>query len=126
MIVDDEERILFVLERALKTLDDHLGVETASTAEHALHLARQQFYELVISDLVMPDMDGVELTERIRELSAESTVVWMTAYGCKSFEKEAERLEVCRCVEKPLEIKMFRDVVRQAMCLNEDGGSERE
>jgi DNA-binding NtrC family response regulator len=126
LIVDDEERILFVLERALRTLDDHLGVETASTAKDALHLMGQQTYDLVVSDLVMPDMDGVELTERIRELSADSAVVWMTAYGCKSFESEAERLEVYRCVEKPLEIKMFRDVVRQAMCLSEDGGSEGE
>jgi DNA-binding NtrC family response regulator len=123
LIVDDEERILFVLERALAKLGDDLGVETATTAEEALHKAGQRSYDLVISDLIMPDMDGIELTERIRELRSEAAVVWMTAYGCRSFKEDAERLDVHCCVEKPLEIQGFREVVQQALSL-QDAGSD--
>jgi hypothetical protein len=46
----------------------------------------------------------------------------MTAYGCPSFEGEAERLGVYRCVEKPLEIDEFREIVREAMLAAETDG----
>lgn len=123
LIVDDEERILFVLENALTKLDDDLGVETASTAHEALRKAGERPYDLIISDLIMPDMDGIEFTEKIRDLTSDAAVVWMTAYGCRSFEEDAERLDVHCCIEKPLEIQGFRDIVRQAMSLRESGGS---
>jgi DNA-binding NtrC family response regulator len=118
LIVDDEERIRFVLRNALRTLDDGLEVETASTAEDALHKAKGCSFDLIISDLIMPDMDGIELTEKLRDLPGDIAVVWMTAYRCRSFKAEAERLGVFRCVEKPLEIQRFRDVARQAMELD--------
>lgn len=119
LIVDDEERILFVLQNALKHLDG-VGVETASTAEDGLRKASERPYDLVISDMIMPDMDGIEFTERVRDLRSDAAIVWMTAYGCRSFASEAERLDVHRCVEKPLEIQGFRDVVRRAMGLGDD------
>jgi DNA-binding NtrC family response regulator len=120
LIVDDEERILFVLEHALRKLTDGVEVETAGTGGEALRKARKRSFDLVISDLIMPDMDGVELTERIRDLSSECAVIWMTAYGCQSFQAEAERLGVYCCVEKPLEIQRFRDLARRAMALDEE------
>lgn len=115
LIVDDEEPILFVLHRALTRLDDDLEVETAETAGDALQQLEDDAFDLVITDLIMPDMSGVEFTEKILELDPQPTVVWMTAYQCQSFREEAERLGIFRCVEKPLEIEPFRELVRQAM-----------
>jgi len=124
LIVDDEERILFVLEHALRKLDDGLKVETASTGEDGLRRVGEHSYDLIISDLIMPDMDGVAFTEKIRDLSSEVAVVWMTAYGCKSFQAEAERLGVYCCVEKPLEINQVRELAREAMASDEEPVSE--
>jgi DNA-binding NtrC family response regulator len=121
LIVDDEERILFVLEQALAKLNNDCEVETASTGKDALQMARERRYDLVISDLIMPDMDGVEFTEKVMDLRPDTAVVWMTAYGCHSFQGEADRLGVYSCVEKPLEIRGFRDLARRAMAL--DNGS---
>ena len=123
LIVDDEERIRFVLRNALSKMDDGFEVETAGTAEDALQKAEARSFDLIISDLIMPDMDGIELTEKLRDLADDTAVVWMTAYGCRSFEEDAERLDVHCCIEKPLEIQGFRDIVRQAMSLRESGGS---
>lgn len=120
LIVDDEERIRFVLQQALATFDDGFEVETAGSAEDALRKVRARSFDLIISDLIMPDMDGIEFTERIRELESGSAVVWMTAYGCQSFEHEVERLGVYACVEKPLEIQGFRELARQAMGMDEE------
>ncbi len=119
LIVDDEERVLFVLRNALMKLDNGFEVVTASTAEDGLRKARDVSLDLVITDLIMPDMDGIEFTEKIKDLRSEAAVVWMTAYGCRSFQSEAERLGVYRCVEKPLGIQEFREVARQAIATAE-------
>lgn len=122
LIVDDEERVLFVLRNALTKLHNGLEVVTAATGEDALRKAQDLNVDLVITDLIMPDMDGIEFTERIRDLSGNTAVVWMTAYGCRSFEGEAERLGVYRCIEKPLEIGEFREVARLALAKAKGGG----
>ena len=118
LIVDDEEPILFVLHKALVRLENDIGVETAGTAEEALEKIREGSFDLIITDLIMPDMSGIEFTEQIRALDDQSVVVWMTAYHCQTFENEAERLGIYCCVEKPLEIQPFRELVRQAMALD--------
>ncbi len=121
LIVDDEERVLFVLRNALTKLDNDVEVVTAGTAEDALRKATDTPFDVVVTDMIMPDMDGIEFTERMRDANSESAFVWMTAYGCRSFEGEAERLGVFRCVEKPLEIHEFRTVVREAIADKDDG-----
>ena len=115
LIVDDEERVLFVLQNALMKLADGFEVLTAHTAQDALRKASDQCCDLVITDLIMPDIDGIEFTEKIKDTAGEPTVVWMTAYGCHSFKAEAERLGVYRCVEKPLEIDEVRRLAREAL-----------
>jgi DNA-binding NtrC family response regulator len=122
LIVDDEERVLFVLQNALMRLENNFEVVTAETGEDALRKARDVPFDLVVTDMIMPDMDGIEFTEEIRGLPSEPAVVWITAYGCRSFESEAERLGVYRCVEKPLEIHEFRAIVRQAMASGDENG----
>ncbi|MFW6115602.1 MAG: response regulator [Chloroflexota bacterium] len=123
LIVDDEERVLFVLQNALTRLEDSFEVVTAATGEDALRKAKDMDFDLVITDLIMPDMDGIEFTERILEMRSNPAVVWMTAYGCRSFEGEVERLGVYRCVEKPLEISEFREIARKALVATR-GGSD--
>jgi DNA-binding NtrC family response regulator len=125
LIVDDEERVLFVLQNTLKKLENNFEVVTASTAAEGLRKARDEEFDLVITDLIMPDMDGIEFTEKIRDLNCEAAVVWMTAYGCQRFEREAERLGVYCCVEKPVEIQEFREVARRAIATDEEGGRDR-
>lgn len=115
LIVDDEERVLFVLQNALMKLADDFKVLTANTAHDALRKASDERCDLVITDLIMPGTDGIEFTEKIRAMEGEPTVVWMTAYGCQSFRAEAERLGVYRCVEKPLEIDEVRRLALDAL-----------
>ena len=121
LIVDDEKRVLFVLKNALSRLDDSLKVMTADTGQDALGKMADERYDLVITDLIMPDMGGVELTRQIRARENSPAVVWMTAYGCQSFMAEMEKLGVYRCIEKPVEIAQIRQVAREALRQNETG-----
>jgi two-component system response regulator (stage 0 sporulation protein F) len=119
LIVDDEERILFVLSSVLSKVENSLEITTASNGEEAVEKTRAAPFDLVITDLIMPGMDGVELTREIRTLRPAAAVIWMTAYGSQRFVAEAQELAVHRCLDKPLEIEEFREAVRQALELGE-------
>lgn len=115
LIVDDRELVLFVMERALEKLDRDCELVGVRSGQEALEAIEEQAFDLIITDLKMPDMDGVELTEQIRAKERDVVVVWITAYGCQGFAEEAERLDVFRCVEKPLEVKLIRRMAREAL-----------
>lgn len=118
LAVDDDDRVLFVLRETLSGLNGCL-VTTARNGREALDRIREQTFDLVITDLVMPDVDGVALTEAIRDLQCNTSVIWVTAHGCKRVSQEVQRLNIYRCLEKPLEIRTIRSAAREALGENE-------
>ena len=64
LVIDDEPFVRDALKRVLE--EDELGVEVAADAETALDQLRRQAFDLVILDIIMPGMDGVELIRRLR------------------------------------------------------------
>ena len=115
LVVDDDERVLLVFHDALMRLGCEFEIVTARNGREALEKAREAPFDLIITDLRMPDVDGIALTEAIREIDLEVAVIWMTAYGCHAMRAEAARLAVYRCLDKPVEIGEIRDAVRQAL-----------
>jgi DNA-binding NtrC family response regulator len=119
LVVDDDERVLLVFHDALMRLGCEFEIATARNGREALEKAREAPFDLIITDLRMPDMDGIALTEAIREIDLEVAVIWMTAYGCHEMRDEAARLAVYRCLDKPVEIGEIREAVRQALRVGE-------
>jgi len=117
LIVDDEESVMFVLNGALARVNDEyeLVVERASDGKEALAKALDGQFDLLITDIRLPGIDGVELTERVRRESPATHVIWITAYGSRKLREDAERLEVYMCLDKPLEIGQIRQAVREAL-----------
>jgi DNA-binding NtrC family response regulator len=115
LVVDDDERVLFVLRRALLAFQNGYEIVTAQDGHKALDRAREFPFDLLITDLKMPGMDGVALTQAIRGLNSSTVVVWITAYGCAQVSDEATRLSVYECLEKPLRIDKIRWVVQEAL-----------
>lgn len=115
LVVDDDERVLFVLQETLKTVGDDYEIVTGQNGHSALGRIKETAFDLIITDLRMPDIDGVELTEVIRALSPTTRVIWITAYDCRTLRADAVRLGVFRCLDKPLEIDEIRDAVREAL-----------
>jgi DNA-binding NtrC family response regulator len=115
LIVDDETHILFVLRHALARLGCECQVETFAKSVDALEAARHTPFDLVITDIRMPDMDGVAFTEALRALYYDPIVIWMTAYDCCATGPEAERLRVHRCLDKPLEVAEIRRIVSETL-----------
>ena len=117
LIVDDEESVLFVLNGVLARVSDchEVDVEMATNGKEALDKALEGEFNLLITDIRLPGIDGVELTEKVRRESPTTSVIWITAYGSERLRKDAERLGVYVCLDKPLEIGQIREVVRAAL-----------
>jgi DNA-binding NtrC family response regulator len=115
LIVDNEPSVLFVLRGALRSLNDAWDIITAPNGSEGWKRIREQPCNLVITDLRMPGLDGVELTEAIRAFYPSTAIVWMTAYDCYQVLQVRKRLGVYRCVNKPLEIEEIRSIAREAL-----------
>ena len=115
LVVDDDERVLLVLHDILAGLGSQYEVVTAQSGYEALDKARKTPFDLLIADLRMPGMDGVELTEAIKALSPSTVVIWITAYGSQETSAEAQRLGVYRCLDKPLEVAEIRQIALEAL-----------
>lgn len=121
LVVDDEEHVLFTLRHTLAGLGREHEIVTSSSGHDALARAEEGIFDLLLTDLRMPEVDGVTLTEAIRVRHPGTVVIWMTAYGGAAVSAEAQRLGVYRCLDKPLEVSEIRRIVRLA--LETGGGS---
>lgn len=115
LVVDDEEQVLFTLQHALMGLGGEYEIVTARDGCEALERVTAMPFDLVITDLRLPGMDGVTLTEAIRTLNPNTAVIWITAYGCREVQAQAARLGVYRCLDKPVEIGEIRKIALEAL-----------
>jgi two-component system cell cycle response regulator CpdR len=115
LVVDDEERVLFVLSHALQRAAANYDVITARDGGEALRQINESSFDLLITDLRLPVMDGVALTKAIRGAKPAIPVIWITAYGNSEARAEGEQLSVYRILDKPVEIAEIREVVQQAL-----------
>ena len=114
LVVDDDDQVLFVWSNALASLTN-IKLETAQDGEEALQILRQRRFDVIITDLRMPRMDGYRLTEAIRAQDPDVTIVWLTGYRDPSKAATQARLGVYRCVDKPLTVAEIRALVRDAV-----------
>jgi DNA-binding NtrC family response regulator len=124
LIVDDDPMVLFVFRDTLRQLGNAYEIVTTQSGLRALDEAKKEPFGLVITDLNMPDLGGVALTEGIRQTSPDAAVVWITAYGCHSVSTDAARLQVHECYDKPLEVDEILQIAREALDI--DTGAPRE
>ena len=101
LIVDDEERICKMLARHFQYLD--YNVETAANGQKALEIMEQTKIDVVISDIRMPVMDGVELLKRIRREYPMTRVVMITGYVTMENALACLRNSADTCIFKPIE-----------------------
>lgn len=101
LVVDDEAHIVQVV--ALKLRNAGLEVETAGDGDEALALLRARTFDLVVTDLQMPAMSGIELARAMAANAALSRipVLMLTARGHLLREGEADSANIARVVHKP-------------------------
>lgn len=114
LIADDEPNIRRVLE-ALFTRDGH-EVITAENGRKALDvLSTNPNVEVLISDLIMPDINGVELLEAARQINPSISVLMITAHGTIKSAVDAMRLGAFDYITKPFDMDEIKVVVKKAL-----------
>ena len=111
LIVDDERG---VRESIRLLLDRHFRLHVVAGGEAAIELLRAQSIGVILLDLTMPGLTGLETLAKMREIDEHVEVVIVTAYGSVRDEKEAERLGACDWVTKPIDGKRLIEIVRSA------------
>jgi two-component system response regulator AtoC len=113
LVIDDDPP----MRRALQILLNQLGVESvvAESAEAGLAVLAAEHIDLVMTDVRLPGITGVEALRRIRELDASLPVIVLTAYGTIQNAVEAMRLGAFDYVLKPFELEAIAAVVRKAL-----------
>lgn len=125
LVVDDDDSVLFVLSHSLEKLGNEYEIVTAHSGEEALEKFNETAFHLLLTDLKMPGIGGVVLTEAVRALSPSTVVIWMTAYGDQEIEDKARQLQIHRCLSKPLDIDRIRESAQDAIEFAERQQKER-
>jgi DNA-binding NtrC family response regulator len=102
LIVDDEIDMLQLLKRSLEP-ELECRIETATSGKGALEILSQRSFDLVLADLKMPGMSGLELLEAIKQEFPDLTVVMMTAFGGVETAVEAMRNGAYDFITKPFD-----------------------
>jgi DNA-binding NtrC family response regulator len=115
VIVDDEEMVLTSLATYL-TLETEYRVVTFTSARAALQFLEREDADLVISDFLMPEMDGIEFLARVRELRPEVPRVILTGYADKENAiKAINEVGLYQYLEKPWDNDDLRIVIRNGI-----------
>lgn len=112
LVVDDEPSNLTSLKKIFER--ESFRVFTAENAKQALEVARSHRVQVVLTDLMMPGTNGVELLRALKEVTADTEVVLMTAYGTVETAVQAMREGAYDFVEKPLKRMNIVKTVRKA------------
>jgi PAS domain S-box-containing protein len=112
LIVEDREDDALLLTRRLGT---KYRVETAVDGRSALRSIEEEEPDLVMVDIRLPDIDGIDLIARIREAAPRTSVIAMTAFGSEEIARKVMRLGASDYVIKPVDLKRVSDLVRTAL-----------
>ncbi|MFQ5685521.1 MAG: response regulator [Candidatus Scalindua sp.] len=109
LLVDDEETIRYVLKEAL--VSEGYKVDVARDAFQAMDRFKTTPYDLIITDIKMRGMDGIQLIREIRRSDSNLKIVIITAYGSLETVKEAAKLGVVEMISKPFKIREIKDII---------------
>jgi DNA-binding NtrC family response regulator len=102
LVVEDRESLRRMLERAL--VEEGYRVEVAESGERAVEQLRELAFDLVLTDLMLPGISGIEVLRSCRDLRPATPVVVLTGFGTVDSAVEAMKLGASDFLEKPVEI----------------------
>ena len=113
LVADDEPNIRRVFEAALTK--EGYTVLTAENGKKALDVASANDIDVLVSDLIMPDMTGVELLQKIKEIHPQCAAIIVTGYGTIKSAVEAMRLGAYHYLAKPPDLDEVRIMIKKAI-----------
>jgi len=113
LIVDDEQSIRYVLREILE--DEKYQVEDAANGQDALEKLQSESFDVVLSDIKMPKMDGMALLEKVLEEGIDTQFIMISAHGTIDTALEATRKGAFDFIEKPPDLNRVLLAIRNAL-----------
>lgn len=113
LIVEDEDTLCHSLQRVFAR--EGYEVDIADSAESAIELLARNSYDLVITDIILPGISGIELIKRYRGKNPSQKMIIMTAYASLETAMEAIKVGACDFIVKPVVHDEMKQVVRKAL-----------
>jgi len=111
LVVDDEESVRIILKKMLE--EGGYIAETANNGEEALEAMKGTRFDMLISDINMPVMNGVELLNKAKQLYPKMPVIFITAYGKDKIIIEAMKVGLADYIEKPFRMEGVLSTVKE-------------
>lgn len=113
LVVDDEAVIIKALSKYL--IQEGYQVDQASDGYQAIELVKETNYDLILTDLKMPQMDGITLVREIKKRSPETVCIVMTGYGSIPSAVEAMKVGAFHYITKPFELEDVGLIIKKAL-----------
>jgi two-component system response regulator AtoC len=113
LVVDDEKGFRNLLKWELESLGIH--VDTAENGAEGLRKASEMVFDVIITDITMPEMDGLKLLEEIKKIAPETEVIIATGFGAVETAVHAMKHGAYDFVLKPYDLEYLKQKVRQAV-----------
>ena len=115
LVVDDHPNTAITLARALSQLRIGIDVTSATSGKQALEFAKQDPIDILITDMMMPGMNGLELIEHLQSHPAGRPLhtILMTAYDVPGLKETARRLKVHEIIIKPIPPERICQIVKE-------------
>lgn len=102
LLAEDDNAMRSYLERAL--VNAGYAVDSVDRGTAALPLLEENYYDLLLSDIVMPEMDGIELAQKCNELSPETKVMFITGFAAVTLKASREQPQA-KVLSKPFHLR---------------------
>lgn len=113
MVIDDQPGIRRLLAEVLQ--EDGYNVAIAANGYDALNKVKEITPQLILMDMKMPGMDGLETFRELKKAGKAERVIMMTAYGELELVKEALNLGAYKYITKPFDINIIKKIVAEAV-----------
>jgi len=112
LLIDDDQDFLDVMSERMEAR----GLEVSSTmsAEEALEMIKQDSYDVIILDLQMPGMDGIDALKAIKEIQPEAQIILLTGHATVEKGVEAIKLGATDFIEKPADMESLTRKIKKA------------
>jgi DNA-binding NtrC family response regulator len=118
--VDDDPDMLTYFTEAVRKLDlPELGVLFASTGKEALEIAEKRLFDLVLLDIRLPDISGIEVLRKIKSLQPLAEVLIVTGHASVETAVEAMKAGARDYIEKPMRLDLLHEKMRTSIELRE-------
>jgi DNA-binding NtrC family response regulator len=113
LVVDDEPQMLIAINETLRR--SGYSITTAGSGIEALRRLKEKYYRLVITDMRMPEVSGLDLLRKVKNLAPQTPVILLTAYGTIQNAVDAMRDGAFDYLQKPFSSESLENVVRRAL-----------